>query len=440
MFAVFCLMHDTQDDLAPNDYSYAHSVNAGVRRERAQRIHRAPETRGLVDEYGIPENPFAPQSQAVETPRPARRSRMERNVQPPAPAEPEGPQFAKPASPEVPDWLRIAQQNNLPAERPLGPRVQAAPQMRSDAYEQAGYPPELLGAQRQLEHQAAATPIHLRLGAQYAARPAYQPEQRFSRPAQPVEPMAAPAPRPQPRPEAKMSRAYHRPARQEAEPYEVEEDELDERTAPAFRIPWLAIGAFVAVAAAIVFWIMQTNYQTQTQQVLDDRAAQEAQILENHPLQYRELISDKANKYNLHPAFVAAIMLNESSFRPDASSSVDARGLMQLMDDTAGWIYEKMDDDSIPYDFDNLYNPEINAEYGCWYLHYLSDLFYGDPILVAAAFHAGQGEVRNWLNDSTYSKDGRTLRIEDMIDGPTKRYVTRVLNDYAAYKRLYFGG
>ena len=99
-----------------------------------------------------------------------------------------------------------------------------------------------------------------------------------------------------------------------------------------------------------------------------------------------------------------------------------------------------MDDPSRPYDFDDLYDPEINAEYGCWYLNYLSELFWGDPVLVAAAFHAGQGEVRNWLNDSTYSKDGRTLRIEDMIDGPTKRYVIRVVDDFAAYKRLYFGG
>jgi len=27
-----------------------------------------------------------------------------------------------------------------------------------------------------------------------------------------------------------------------------------------------------------------------------------------------------------------------------------------------------------------------------------------------------------------------------MIDGPTKRYVIRVVDDFAAYKRLYFGG
>ena len=157
-------------------------------------------------------------------------------------------------------------------------------------------------------------------------------------------------------------------------------------------------------------------------------------------LRHQEIIADKANRYNLHPAFVAAIMLNESSFRPEATAeSTGARGLMQLMDETAEWIHGKLDDGSV-YHFDLMYDPERNAEYGCWYLNYLSSQFYGDPVLVAAAFHAGQGEVRNWLNNSLYSADGRTIDLEDMIDGNTKQYVQRVLNDYAAYKRLYYGG
>ena len=133
-------------------------------------------------------------------------------------------------------------------------------------------------------------------------------------------------------------------------------------------------------------------------------------------------------------------MLNESSFRPEATAaSTGARGLMQMMDETAEWIYRKLDLTG-GYNFDDMYNPQMNAEFGCWYLNYLSEQFYGDAILVAAAFHAGQGEVRNWLNSSEYSRDGRTIRLEDMIDGRTKQYVRRVLDDFAAYKRLYYGG
>ena len=490
----FVLMHDSGDDQAPRDYVSAPSVSEGVRRQRAQRMHRdytqdvlAPaqdllkKPAPLTDEYGLPEDPFNP---PPETQRP-RRSRMERNaqaeeVQPPQPqpvvraqpvvqAQPvvppqaadrpqavpapaqrpmtgarmAMPQFDRPASPEIPDWLRTAQQNNAPTPpRPQGPRVQAAP--RSETYAQAGYPEELLARQREMEYREAATPVRRRHGAQYAVRPTYEP-QPVQRPAaqsasvMPPRPVMQPQPqRMEPAEDAVMSRAYHRPRREEPEAYRVEED--DETESTGFSIPWIPILASAAALAAVIVWTTQVTYEKQTLEVLHARARVEAQIVQEHPLKYGDLISDKANKYNLHPAFVAAIILNESSFRPDATSNVDARGLMQLMDDTAGWIYEKMDDPTREYHFDDLYNPEINAEYGCWYLNYLSNLFYGDPVLVAAAFHAGQGEVRNWLNDSTYSRDGRSIRLEEMIDGPTKRYVTRVLDDFAAYKRLYFGG
>ena len=384
------------------------------------------------------EVPQAPQAQ-MEVPQ-APQAQRRRAYQPP---QLEGPQFQAPVSPEIPDWLVAARQNNPPMNnRPQGPRVQAAP--RSETYAQAGYPEELLARQREMEYQQQATPVRRRHGAQYAVRPTYEP-QPVQRPAaqsasvMPPRPVMQPQPqRMEPAEDAVMSRAYHRPRREEPEAYRVEEDEETEST--GFSIPWIPILAFAAALAAVIVWIMQVSYEKQTLEVLDARARVEAQIVQEHPLKYGDLISDKANKYNLHPAFVAAIILNESSFRPEATSNVDARGLMQLMDDTAGWIYEKMDDPTREYHFDDLYNPEINAEYGCWYLNYLSNLFYGDPVLVAAAFHAGQGEVRNWLNDSTYSRDGRSIRLEEMIDGPTKRYVTRVLDDFAAYKRLYFGG
>jgi len=301
----------------------------------------------------------------------------------------------------------------------------------ADSYAEAGYPPELLAAQRQLETEAAAQPIRRRHGAQYAAPPQYDSAPRqtggVSSYPPPRQPVSAP-----------------RPVREtwDESPYQVETDEAEETSLPDWvrRVPWLGIGAFVAALAAVVLWIMQMNFQTQTAQVLDQRAQQQLAIEEKHPLRYEELISEKARKYNLHPAFVAAIMLNESSFRPDATAeSTGARGLMQLMDETAGWIHDKMDL-TTPYSFDSMYDASTNAEFGCWYLSYLSEQFYGDPILVAAAFHAGQGEVRNWLNDSAYSRDGRTIRLENMIEGNTKRYVTRVLDAFAAYKRLYYGG
>ena len=61
-------------------------------------------------------------------------------------------------------------------------------------------------------------------------------------------------------------------------------------------------------------------------------------------------------------------------------------------------------------------------------------------MLVAAAYHAGQGEVRNWLNTAAYSPDGRTIAIDKIPFSDTRRYVGRVMDAYAAYLRIYFGG
>ncbi len=202
-------------------------------------------------------------------------------------------------------------------------------------------------------------------------------------------------------------------------------------------MPWLGVAAFVCALTAVLLWIAGNSYARQTAQVLAARQAQESAVLESHPLKYQSLIEETAQRYNLSPAFVAAIIKNESSFRPDAESSVGARGLMQLMEDTAAWIYDRMGL-STDYSFDRMYDAQTNVEFGCWYLNYLSERFRGDPVLVAASFHAGQGEVQNWLNDSRYSADGLTIALEDMIDGPTRQYATRVLNDFAAYKRLYY--
>ncbi len=173
----------------------------------------------------------------------------------------------------------------------------------------------------------------------------------------------------------------------------------------------------------------------QTQVGLKETAYE--QYVNRHPYHYRQMIESEANKYNLDPAFVAAIILNESSFKKDAESSVGARGLMQVMGDTAQWIASKLGEEE-KYHFDLMYQAEANIRYGAWYLGFLSQRFNGDPVLVAGAYHAGQGEVGKWLNNKEYSLDGRTIEIENMIDGPTKRYVKKVTQAYGAYKGIYY--
>jgi soluble lytic murein transglycosylase len=196
----------------------------------------------------------------------------------------------------------------------------------------------------------------------------------------------------------------------------------------------LLIALTVLLAGLLLAKGLMEGYLS-TQQAMREAAHQK--LLKEHPLGYLEEIQQAAQENNIKPAFLAAIILCESSYRRDAESSVGARGLMQVMPDTASWIAGKLNEEG-SYSFDQMYDAATNIRYGSWYISYLSQRFGGDPILVASAYHAGQNEVAGWLNDPQFSSDGQTLHINDMVDGPTKQYAQKVVSAYAIYQRLYF--
>ena len=161
---------------------------------------------------------------------------------------------------------------------------------------------------------------------------------------------------------------------------------------------------------------------------------------EDNPGALRSLIEKYAKLYNLNPAFVTAVIRNESSFQPSAEShdsqgKVIARGLMQLKEDTAAWIAGKLKVQG--YAYDRMFDPESNIHFGCWYLNYLSGLFGGRPACVVAAYHAGQGQVTRWLSDTAVSPDGLSLDPENLPDGPTKNYTKEVLKCYGVYQEMF---
>ena len=201
---------------------------------------------------------------------------------------------------------------------------------------------------------------------------------------------------------------------------------------------WLLASLIVCVSLLLLGFtaqaLMSAYLTKQSEAHLSDAQA----VLRQYPLEYRDLITAGAEENNLQPAFVAAIIRNESSFQPRAESGVGARGLMQLMPETAQWIADKTK--MTGYAFDRMYDPESNIRFGCWYLNYLSRLFQGDPICVACAYHAGQGQVTAWLSDPSLSSDGVKLNLDAMADGPTKTYARRVIKAYGIYQTLYFSG
>ena len=165
---------------------------------------------------------------------------------------------------------------------------------------------------------------------------------------------------------------------------------------------------------------------------LEAEAAERAQ----HPLLHPELIEQYAAAQGLDPALVAAIVLCESSFDARAESRLGARGLMQLMEDTASWIAHRLGEDGADYSFDLLYDPSVNIRFGTWYLGYLSQRFSGDETKIVCAYHAGQGNVDKWLANPDYSSDGVTLEVIPTED--TATYASRVLRARDVYRKYYY--
>ena len=203
------------------------------------------------------------------------------------------------------------------------------------------------------------------------------------------------------------------------------------------RMPlWLTAGIIGCLILILALFASQNLMQAYITRQQTEREAAYQRIVNAHPIYYKDLIDRYAAENNLQPAFVAAIILNESSFRTDAESNVGARGLMQLMPDTAEWIAGKLDVDYFHFDF--MYDAEQNIRYGTWYLSYLCDLFRGDPATVACAYHAGQTQVTSWLSDPTRSADGLRINLDGLADGQTKTYAGRVTQAYAIYDALYY--
>lgn len=157
------------------------------------------------------------------------------------------------------------------------------------------------------------------------------------------------------------------------------------------------------------------------------------QAREMYPLRYTREITSAAAEFGVDEAYLYAVVLAESSFRPDAVSNVGAMGLMQIMPDTGAWIAKKLDMGDT-YTADMLTDPAVNTRLGAWYLHFLLDRYDGDMRCASAAYHAGQGTVDKWLADPAYSSDGQTLAV--IAYDSTDNYVNKVMRYYDEYTSL----
>ena len=126
------------------------------------------------------------------------------------------------------------------------------------------------------------------------------------------------------------------------------------------------------------------------------------------PEKYESMIWRAAEKYSVDYALVKAVIKVESNFNPQAISNAGARGLMQLMPETANALR-----------VNDPFHPEDNIEGGVRHLRYLLDLFKGNLHLALAAYNAGEEAVFRYNDIPPYRE--------------TRTYIQRVLQHFRNY-------
>jgi len=149
-----------------------------------------------------------------------------------------------------------------------------------------------------------------------------------------------------------------------------------------------------------------------------------------YPQAYRALVNRHAEQAGIEPSLAYAVMRAESSFMPSAKSPVGARGLMQLMPDTAAAVMHTK-----KIDPERLYDPELNIRLGSKHLRELLDKYAGNRIAVIASYNAGANNVNRWLK--VYAGLPEEDFIESIPFGETREYVKKVLATASLYQRLY---
>ncbi len=152
-----------------------------------------------------------------------------------------------------------------------------------------------------------------------------------------------------------------------------------------------------------------------------------------YPLTYGDQIRECARETGLPGHLIAGIIRQESAFDPKATSPVGARGLMQLMPDTAREMSHKV---GVPYAPDRLYDPNVSVRLGAVYFKELLDRFNGNVELALASYNGGPNRIqRLWTEkrpDAQLADFLETLNIDE-----SRNYVKRILVLADSYRQLY---
>ena len=139
------------------------------------------------------------------------------------------------------------------------------------------------------------------------------------------------------------------------------------------------------------------------------------------------------NATSISKTFAMAISRQESAWNPQAQSSANARGLMQLLPSTAKATASHA---KLPYtDEVDLFKPLNNILLGTAYLAELNAKYPNNRILIASAYNAGAHRVEKWL-----ARANGKLEMDEFVASipfyETRGYVQNVLTYDFYYQRL----
>ena len=146
---------------------------------------------------------------------------------------------------------------------------------------------------------------------------------------------------------------------------------------------------------------------------------------------YATEIAAAAQKYNLPKEFIRSIVFQESKFYTKAKGKAGEIGLMQVLPRGAVADWARINKKPIPSKQD-LYNPELNLEIGCWYLAKSIKKWQGYSArleLVLIEYNAGPKRANEW---KPANKRENSI-IANIKIPSTKKYVTEILKRYQGY-------
>jgi soluble lytic murein transglycosylase len=140
-------------------------------------------------------------------------------------------------------------------------------------------------------------------------------------------------------------------------------------------------------------------------------------------------------------SIVFAIARQESAFNPRDVSAAQAYGLMQVTPDAGRYVCKKY---GAGFDLGRLKNdPVYNAALGAAELGGLIEDYRGSYIMTFAAYNAGRGSVKKWIDrygDPRNPKVDAVDWVEQIPFAETRNYVQRVMENLQVYRARFGGG